>query len=63
MRREQELDELLEIKRSACVTLNDVCLGGVVAGALRLLAAERGEAPQPLKIMVPVSYADRRRGD
>jgi diacylglycerol O-acyltransferase / wax synthase len=54
VRQEQDLAELLEIKRSAGVTLNDACLG-VVAGALRLLAAERGEAPQPLKIMVPVS--------
>lgn len=36
------------------VTVNDVCLA-VVAGALRERALSRGEAPKPLKAMVPVS--------
>jgi len=36
------------------VTVNDVYLAAL-AGALRTLAFERGEVPQPLKVMVPVS--------
>jgi diacylglycerol O-acyltransferase len=36
------------------VTVNDVYLAAV-AGALRTLALRRGEAPQPLKVMVPVN--------
>ena len=36
------------------VTINDVYLAAV-AGALRTLALRRGEAPQPLKVMVPVN--------
>jgi diacylglycerol O-acyltransferase / wax synthase len=46
--------ELLEVKQARGVSLNDVALA-VVAGALRLLALLRGEAPAPLKVMVPVS--------
>jgi diacylglycerol O-acyltransferase len=53
----QELDDLLVVKRSEGVTLNDVCLA-VVTGALRDLARERGEVPVPLKAMVPVSVRD-----
>jgi WS/DGAT/MGAT family acyltransferase len=58
VRHEQPLDELLEVKRRAGVTLNDVCLA-VVSGALRLLAEQAGEVRQALKTMVPVST----RGD
>ena len=36
------------------VTVNDVYLAAL-AGALRSLALARGESPQPLKVMVPVS--------
>jgi diacylglycerol O-acyltransferase len=50
--------DLLDAKRRAGVTLNDVCLAAV-AGALRELAALRGEQPRPLRVMVPVSV----RGD
>ena len=39
------------------VTVNDVYLAAV-AGALRTLALRRGEAPQPLKVMVPVNLRD-----
>ena len=46
-----------EVKRRAGVTVNDVCLAAV-AGALRRLASLRGETPQPLKAMVPVSVRD-----
>ena len=48
------MDDLIAIKRSAGVTLNDACLA-VVAGAMRLLAMERGDPPRPLRIMVPIS--------
>jgi WS/DGAT/MGAT family acyltransferase len=54
VRCELELAELVEIKHAAGVTLNDVCLG-VVAGAMRLLEAERGRAPRSLRTMIPVS--------
>jgi diacylglycerol O-acyltransferase / wax synthase len=50
-------------KQAAGTTLNDVCLAAV-AGALRELAMARGEAPSPLKVMVPVSVReDSQRGD
>jgi diacylglycerol O-acyltransferase / wax synthase len=39
------------------ITINDVYLAAV-AGALRTLALRRGEAPQPLKVMVPVNLRD-----
>ena len=39
------------------ITVNDVYLA-TVAGALRTLALRRGEAPQPLKVMVPVNLRD-----
>ena len=47
-------DDVKAIKRAAGVTVNDVCLA-VVAGALRETALARGEAPRPLRAMVPVS--------
>jgi diacylglycerol O-acyltransferase / wax synthase len=56
-------DELRALRSAAGVTLNDVCLT-LAAGALRELAIERGEQPQPLKAMVPVSVrAEDERGD
>jgi WS/DGAT/MGAT family acyltransferase len=39
------------------ITINDVYLAAV-AGALRTLALRRGEAPEPLKVMVPVNLRD-----
>lgn len=39
------------------ITINDVYLAAV-AGALRTVALRRGEAPQPLKVMVPVNLRD-----
>ncbi|HEX6458749.1 MAG TPA: wax ester/triacylglycerol synthase family O-acyltransferase [Thermoleophilaceae bacterium] len=39
------------------ITVNDVYLAAV-AGALRTLALRRGDAPQPLKVMVPVNLRD-----
>jgi diacylglycerol O-acyltransferase len=55
--------DLVEVKRKAGVTLNDVCLAAV-AGGLRELATLRGEQPRPLRVMVPVSVrADGERQD
>lgn len=48
------LGPLLEAKRRLHVTLNDLCLAAV-AGALREMALRAGRAPEPLKVMVPVS--------
>ncbi|MEA2136549.1 MAG: diacylglycerol O-acyltransferase / wax synthase [Solirubrobacteraceae bacterium] len=45
---------LLEVKHARDASLNDVALA-VVAGALRQLALLRRVAPEPLKVMVPVS--------
>jgi len=45
---------LLEVKRAHGSSLNDVALA-VVAGAMRRLAPMRDTAPEPLKVMVPVS--------
>jgi WS/DGAT/MGAT family acyltransferase len=39
------------------ITINDVYLAAV-AGALRTVALRRGDAPQPLKVMVPVNLRD-----
>jgi WS/DGAT/MGAT family acyltransferase len=39
------------------ITVNDVYLAAV-AGALRTVALRRGEAPQPIKVMVPVNLRD-----
>jgi diacylglycerol O-acyltransferase / wax synthase len=52
-----ELAPLLAIKRRYRATLNDACLA-VIAGALRALALDRGDTPQRLKVMVPVSVRD-----
>src|SRR3954454_4045706 len=46
--------ELLEVRRAHGSSLNDVALA-VVAGAMRRLALMRHTAPEPLKVMVPVS--------
>ncbi|HET8672084.1 MAG TPA: wax ester/triacylglycerol synthase family O-acyltransferase [Thermoleophilaceae bacterium] len=59
------MEDILRAKRrprlangsSDHVTVNDVYLASV-AGALRTLALRRGEAPQPLKVMVPVNLRD-----
>ncbi len=48
------VQDVLDIKRAAEVTFNDVCLAAV-AGALRELALARFEAPVPLRAMVPVN--------
>jgi WS/DGAT/MGAT family acyltransferase len=48
------VDELLAVKRAHDSSLNDVALA-VVAGAMRELALLRRVAPEPLKVMVPVS--------
>jgi diacylglycerol O-acyltransferase / wax synthase len=46
------LDEIRAVRRRFGVTPNDVILG-TCAGALRRFAELRGDAPQPLKAMVP----------
>lgn len=48
---------LERLKREQAVKLNDMVLA-VVAGALRRLAVERGELPDRLRAMVPVSVRD-----
>src|SRR3954452_6765777 len=48
------LDDLRQIKQRFGVTVNDVVLTAV-AGALRAYMGGHGEAPVPLKTMVPVS--------
>jgi diacylglycerol O-acyltransferase / wax synthase len=57
VRHRAPMADLLEAKRRAGVTLNDVCLTAV-AGALRELAGLRGEPARPLRVMVPVSVRD-----
>jgi diacylglycerol O-acyltransferase len=54
VRHRARMSDLLEAKLRAGATVNDVCLTAVT-GALRELARLRGERPQPLKAMVPVS--------
>jgi WS/DGAT/MGAT family acyltransferase len=51
------IEELLKVKQRAGVTLNDVCLAAL-GGALRGLAAARGERPRTMRVMVPVSVRD-----
>jgi diacylglycerol O-acyltransferase len=58
VRHQARMADIVEAKLKAGVTVNDVCLAAV-AGALRRLASLRGEEPQALKVMVPVSV----RGD
>jgi len=48
----RSVDDLRVLRRRFGVTPNDVVLA-VCAGALRRFAERRGEAPQPLKVMVP----------
>lgn len=48
------IDDLIEIKRAAGVTLNDVLLA-VSAGGMRDFLRERGERPVRLKAMVPAN--------
>jgi diacylglycerol O-acyltransferase / wax synthase len=54
VRHRARMADIVEAKRKAGVTVNDVCLAAV-AGALRKLASLRGEEPRSLKAMVPVS--------
>jgi diacylglycerol O-acyltransferase / wax synthase len=54
----RSLDEIRAVRREFRVTPNDVVLA-VCAGGLRRFAERRGDAPQPLKAMVP---ADVRSG-
>jgi diacylglycerol O-acyltransferase / wax synthase len=51
------IDRVLAVKRSADVTLNDVCLAAV-AGAMRQLALAQRRRPAPLKVMIPVSVRE-----
>jgi WS/DGAT/MGAT family acyltransferase len=51
------LDRVLRVKSAAGVTLNDVVLA-VSAGALHRLARDRGEEPDDLRVMIPVSVRD-----
>ena len=63
VRHRARMADIVDAKRRAGATVNDVCLAAV-AGALRELAPLRGETPQPLKAMVPVSVrADDQRQD
>ncbi|MEK6327816.1 MAG: wax ester/triacylglycerol synthase family O-acyltransferase [Actinomycetota bacterium] len=48
----RSVDDLRVLRRRFGVTPNDVVLAAC-AGALRRFAERRGEAPQPLKVMVP----------
>jgi WS/DGAT/MGAT family acyltransferase len=48
----RSIDDLRVLRRRFGVTPNDVVLAAC-AGALRRFAERRGEAPQPLKVMVP----------
>jgi diacylglycerol O-acyltransferase / wax synthase len=61
VRHSAAMADLKRAARPAGATLNDAALA-VVAGALRDLALARGEDPEPLKTMVPVSVrgADER---
>jgi diacylglycerol O-acyltransferase / wax synthase len=54
---ERPVDDLLEIKRSLGVTLNDVVLAAVTSGVRRWIA-DRGERPMTVKAMVPVNVRD-----
>jgi WS/DGAT/MGAT family acyltransferase len=53
-----DLDRLLTLKRAEGVSLNDVVLT-MCAGALRTFARDHGDAPEDLRVMVPVNV----RGD
>jgi WS/DGAT/MGAT family acyltransferase len=61
VRHRASMADIIAAKHRAGATVNDVCLTAV-AGALRELARLRGETPQALKAMVPVSVrADEQR--
>ena len=63
VRQRARMSDVVDAKRRAGATVNDVCLAAV-AGALRELARLRGETPQRLKAMVPVCVrADGQRRD
>jgi WS/DGAT/MGAT family acyltransferase len=63
VRHRARMSDVVDAKRRAGATVNDVCLAAV-AGALRELARLRGEPAQPLKAMVPVSVrADDQQRD
>jgi WS/DGAT/MGAT family acyltransferase len=55
----RSLDEIRAVRRRFGVTPNDVMLAACT-GALRRFAAQRGEAPQPLKAMVPADVRSSR---
>jgi len=55
----RRLDEIRTVRRRFRVTPNDVVLAAC-AGALRRFAQRRGEAPQPLKAMVPADVRSSR---
>jgi WS/DGAT/MGAT family acyltransferase len=48
------ISDIARARRESGATINDVCLAAV-GGALRRLALLRGDPPEPLKVMVPVS--------
>jgi diacylglycerol O-acyltransferase / wax synthase len=54
VRHSASMADLKRAARAHGATVNDAALA-VVAGGLRALALERGEEPEPLKTMVPVS--------
>ena len=63
VRHRARMADIVQAKRRAGATVNDVCLAAV-SGALRRLAMLRDERPLPLKAMVPVSLrADDQRQD
>jgi WS/DGAT/MGAT family acyltransferase len=64
VRRAARRPRLADDDNGGHVTINDVYLAAM-AGALRTLALRRGEEPQPLKVMVPVSLraADEHGGE
>jgi WS/DGAT/MGAT family acyltransferase len=59
---DRPLEDLLRIKRSFGVKLNDVVLA-VAAGAVRRFLTERGEQPIKLKAMVPVNVRGGEDGE
>ena len=56
-RLERPIEDLLEVKRSLAVKLNDVVLAASTSGVRRFFA-DRGDRPVALKAMVPVSVRD-----
>jgi diacylglycerol O-acyltransferase / wax synthase len=60
-RARRALDDLRAVKRDHDATVNDVLLAAAAGGLRRVLIA-RGEAPAPLKAMVPVSVRNDNGG-